>query len=92
MGKMSNIQEEVSKRPDFEDLMKEVRDVIGFVKEQGYEPRWTLKYAEDAEVAGWKEVVLTVYVKAGVEDVMRLWDEIYDYVDVRKIVIDMRPD
>jgi len=74
-----------------EDLMKEVQDVIGFVKEQGYEPRWTLKYAEDVEVAGWKEVVLTVYVKASTEDVVRLWDELYEYVDVRKIVIEMRP-
>ena len=87
----ANIQEEVSKRPDFEDLMKEVQDVIGFVKEQGYEPRWTLKHAEDAEVAGWKEAVLTVYVKASAEDVVRLWDELYEYVDVRKIVIEMRP-
>ena len=91
MGEMSNIQEEVSKRPDFEDLMKEVQDVIGFIKGKGYEFRWVLKHVEDVE-AGWKEVVLTVYVKASVEDVLELWDELYEHVDVKKIVIEMRPD
>ena len=64
MGEMwANIQE---------NLMKEVQDVIGFIKGKGYEFRWVLKHVEDVEVAGWKEAVLTVYVKASAEDVVRL--------------------
>jgi len=86
-----DIQKELYKRPDFFELITIVSDVINFVTKQGYDFRGELKYVQDAEIPDWKEVVLTLYVKASVEDVLELWDELYEHVDVKKIVVAMQP-
>ena len=86
-----DIQKELFKRQDFYDLITVVCDVVYFVRKQGYDFRGELKCVQDAEIPDWEEVVLTLYVKASVEDVLELWNKLYEHVDIRKIVVAMQP-
>jgi hypothetical protein len=50
-----------------------------------------LDVVQDAEVSDWREVVLTIYLKAPVDEILELWDRLYDNVKIDNVVISLLP-
>jgi hypothetical protein len=50
-----------------------------------------LDVVQDAEVSDWREVVLTIYLKAPVDKILELWDRLYDNVKIDNVVISLLP-
>ncbi len=50
-----------------------------------------LDVMQDAEVSDWREVVLTIYLKAPVDEILELWDRLYDNVKIDNVVISLLP-
>jgi hypothetical protein len=50
-----------------------------------------LDVVQDAEVSDWREVVLTIYLKAPVDEVLELRDRLYDNVKIDNAVVSLLP-
>jgi len=50
-----------------------------------------LDVVQDAAVSDWREVVLTIYLKATVDEILELWDRLYDNVKIDNVVISLLP-
>jgi len=50
-----------------------------------------LDVVQDAAVSDWREVVLTIYLKAPVDEILELWDRLYDNVKIDNVVISLLP-
>jgi hypothetical protein len=50
-----------------------------------------LDVVQDAAVSDWGEVVLTIYLKALVDEILELWDRLYDNVKIDNVVISLLP-
>jgi hypothetical protein len=50
-----------------------------------------LDVVQDAEVSDWREVVLTIYLKATVDEILELRDRLYDNVKIDNVVISLLP-
>jgi hypothetical protein len=50
-----------------------------------------LDVVQDAEVSDWGEVVLTIYLKTAVDEILELWDRLYDNVKIDNVVISLLP-
>jgi hypothetical protein len=50
-----------------------------------------LDVVQDAEVSDWREVVLKIYLKAPVDEILELWDRLYDNVKIDNVVISLLP-
>jgi hypothetical protein len=50
-----------------------------------------LDVVQDAEVSDWREVVLTIYLKAPVDEILELWDRLYDNVKIDNVVVSLLP-
>jgi hypothetical protein len=50
-----------------------------------------LDVVQDAEVSDWREVVLTIYLKTAVDEILELWDRLYDNVKIDNVVISLLP-
>jgi hypothetical protein len=50
-----------------------------------------LDVVQDAEVSDWREVVLTIYLKTPVDEILELWDRLYDNVKIDNAVISLLP-
>jgi hypothetical protein len=50
-----------------------------------------LDVVQNAEVSDWREVVLTIYLKAPVDEILELWDRLYDNVKIDNVVISLLP-
>jgi hypothetical protein len=50
-----------------------------------------LDVVQDAEVSDWREVVLKIYLKATVDEILELRDRLYDNVKIDNVVISLLP-
>ncbi len=50
-----------------------------------------LDVVQDAAVSDWREVVLTIYLKTAVDEILELWDRLYDNVKIDNVVISLLP-
>jgi hypothetical protein len=50
-----------------------------------------LDVVQDAEVSDWREVVLTIYLKTPVDEILELWDRLYDNVKIDNAVVSLLP-
>jgi hypothetical protein len=73
------------------DYNKLVKEVIDFVSKNYSDFEALLDVVQDAEVSDWREVVLTIYLKAPVDEVLELWDRLYDNVKIDNVVISLLP-
>jgi hypothetical protein len=46
---------------------------------------------QDAEVSDWREVVLTIYLKTPVDEILELRDRLYDNVKIDNAVVSLLP-
>jgi hypothetical protein len=82
---------EILQSIDYNKLVKEVNDVIDFVSKNYSDFEALLDVVQDAEVSDWREVVLTIYLKAPVDEILELWDRLYDNVKIDNVVISLLP-
>jgi hypothetical protein len=82
---------EILQSIDYNKLVKEVNDVIDFVSKNYSDFEAVLDVVQDAEVSDWREVVLTIYLKAPVDEILELWDRLYDNVKIDNVVTSLLP-
>jgi hypothetical protein len=80
-----------SKGLDLFELFRKINDVIAFIRKDYPVSGATLDILEDAEVPDWKELVLTIYLRASVGEILELWDRLYDDVEIDNVVISLLP-
>jgi hypothetical protein len=80
-----------SKGLDIFKLFRKINDVIAFIRKDYPVSGATLDILEDAEVPDWKELVLTIYLRASVDEILELWDRLYDDVEIDNVVISLLP-
>jgi hypothetical protein len=80
-----------SKGLDLFELFRKMNDVIAFIRKEYPVSGATLDILEDAEVPDWKELVLTIYLRASVDEILELWDRLYDDVEIDNVVISLLP-
>jgi hypothetical protein len=80
-----------SKGLDLFELFRKINDVIAFIRKDYPVSGATLDILEDAEVPDWKELVLTIYLRASVDEILELWDRLYDDVEIDNVVISLLP-
>jgi hypothetical protein len=80
-----------SKGLDLFELFRKINDVIAFIRKEYPVSGATLDILEDAEVPDWKELVLTIYLRASVDEILELWDRLYDDVEIDNVVISLLP-
>jgi hypothetical protein len=80
-----------SKGLDIFELFRKINDVIAFIRKDYPVSGATLDILEDAEVPDWKELVLTIYLRASVDEILELWDRLYDDVEIDNVVISLLP-
>jgi hypothetical protein len=80
-----------SKGLDLFELFRKINDVIAFIRKDYSVSGATLDIVEDAEVPDWKELVLTIYLRASVDEILELWDRLYDDVEIDNVVISLLP-
>jgi hypothetical protein len=80
-----------SKGLDLFELFRKINDVIAFIRKEYPVSGATLDILEDAEVPDWKELVLTMYLRASVDEILELWDRLYDDVEIDNVVISLLP-
>jgi len=80
-----------SNKIDYSKLVNEVNNVVNFISKSYSDFEATLDVVQDVEVPDWKDVVLTIYLRASVEDILELWDSLYEEVEVENIVISILP-
>jgi hypothetical protein len=80
-----------SKGLDLFELFRKINDVIAFVRKDYPISGATLDILEDAEVPDWKELFLTIYLSASVDEILELWDRLYDDVEIDNVVISLLP-
>jgi hypothetical protein len=73
------------------DYNKLVKEVIDFVSKNYSDFEALLDVVQDAEVSDWREVVLTIYLKAPVDEILELRDRLYDNVKIDNVVISLLP-
>jgi hypothetical protein len=81
---------EILQSIDYNKLVKEVNDVVDFVSKNYSDFEALLDVVQD-EVSDWREVVLTIYLKAPVDEILELWDRLYDNVKIDNVVISLLP-
>jgi hypothetical protein len=80
-----------SKGLDIFELFRKINDVIAFIRKDYPVFGATLDILEDVEVPDWKELVLTIYLRASVDEILELWDRLYDDVEIDNVVISLLP-
>jgi len=81
----------ISKGLDPFELFRKIEGVIAFIRKDYSVSGATLDIVEDAEVPDWKELVLTIYLRASVDEILELWDRLYDNVKIDNVVISLLP-
>jgi hypothetical protein len=76
---------------DYNKLVKEVNDVINFVSKNYSDFEVVLDVVQDAEFRDWREVFLTIYLKATVDEILKFWDSLYDNVKIENAIISFLP-
>jgi hypothetical protein len=89
--KTSAYPTEILRLIDYNALVKEVNDVVGFVSRNYSDFEATLDVVQDVEIPNWKEMVLTIYLRASVNEILELWNRLYENVEVKDIVISIQP-